>query len=196
MSKITLICASCVDQNVDAVVNAANRNLQEGDGVCGAIFEKAGALELEKACCGFATPLPDGSAVVTPAFGISNTEYIIHAVGPDFGETPDAFDKLFDAYYHSLLLLRKLDKHSISFPLISAGIYAGDLENPVAESVKQCCLAYKKFTENFPDYFVDLKLCVYTASKMSEAKLIFDRMTRKDFDIENKDRYQYCCRKR
>ena len=60
--------------------------------------------------------------------------------------------------------------HSISFPLISSSIFGGDLPNPVAESTKQCLRAYKKFTEDYPEYDVDVKLCAYTASEMREAQ--------------------------
>ena len=39
MSCLELIQGSCADQNVDAVVNAANRNLSAGGGICGVIFK-------------------------------------------------------------------------------------------------------------------------------------------------------------
>jgi O-acetyl-ADP-ribose deacetylase (regulator of RNase III) len=42
MSKIELINASCADQEVDVVVNAANDGLWAGGGICGVIFRKAG----------------------------------------------------------------------------------------------------------------------------------------------------------
>ena len=48
MSKIELINGSCADQKVDAVVNAANRNLWSGGGICGVIFKKAGYEELNE----------------------------------------------------------------------------------------------------------------------------------------------------
>ena len=44
MSNIVLIHASCADQKVDAVVNAANRYLMAGGGICGVIFKKAGVV--------------------------------------------------------------------------------------------------------------------------------------------------------
>ena len=46
MSKLELIRASCILQNVDAIVNASNRYLLSGGGVCGAIFSEAGYKEL------------------------------------------------------------------------------------------------------------------------------------------------------
>jgi O-acetyl-ADP-ribose deacetylase (regulator of RNase III) len=66
------------------------------------------------------------------------------------------------------------DLHSISFPLISSGIFGGSLSNPVAESTKQCCRAYKKFTLDYPEYQVDVILCAFSASEMVEAQKVFD----------------------
>ena len=169
MSKIEIIRGSCADQTVDAVVNAANGGLWAGGGICGVIFRKAGMTELTEACRKHKTPLNDGEAVITPAFKIENAKVIIHAVGPDFARTPKAFDKLFDAYYNSLKVLMDNGYHSISFPLISSGIFGGGLDNPVAESTKQCLRAYKKFVSDYPNYDVDVKLCAFTASEMQEA---------------------------
>ena len=176
MSKFTLLNASCADQTVDAVVNAANSGLWAGGGICGVIFKKAGMSALTAACNKYKTPLKDGSAVITPAFNMTNAKYIIHAVGPDFGRTPTAFKELFDAYYNSLYVLMDNGLHSISFPLISSGIFGGSLDNPVAESTKQCCRAYKKFVADYPNYDVDVKLCAFSAKEMQEAKTIIAHM--------------------
>ena len=173
MSKIELINASCADQEVDVVVNAANTGLWEGGGICGVIFKKAGSTELANACRKYKTPLNDGDAVITPAFNMKNAKAIIHAVGPDFSVTPTAFKELFNAYYNSLKVLMENGYHSISLPLISSGIFGGSLENPVAESTKQCLRAYKKYTEDYPEYDVDVKLCAYTASEMQKAQQEF-----------------------
>lgn len=176
MSSITLINASCADQTVDAVVNAANDGLWAGGGICGVIFKKAGMAALTAACAKYKTPLKDGSAVITPAFQMRNAKYIIHAVGPDFSRTPKAFKELFDAYYNSLYVLMDNGLHSISFPLISSGIFGGSLSNPAAESTKQCCRAYNKFIADYPDYPVDVKLCAFSALEMQNAKAMFDSM--------------------
>lgn len=176
MSSLILMNGSCADQSVDAVVNAANNRLWAGGGICGVIFRKAGMNALTAACSKHKTPLNDGEAVITPAFHMTNAKHIIHAVGPDFSRTPSAFKELFDAYYNSLVVLMNNNLHSISFPLISAGIFGGSLSNPVAESTKQCCRAYKKFTEDYPDYTVNVILCAFSSNEMVEAQKIFDSM--------------------
>ena len=176
MSKIELINGSCADQEVDAIVNAANRNLWSGGGICGVIFSKAGYQELNDACDKIKTPLKDGEAVITPAFNIKNTKYIIHAVGPDFGHTPNAFKELYEAYYNSLVLLKDNNLHSISFPLISSGIFGGNLDSPVRESTKQCIRAYNKFIEDYNDYDINVILCAFTFNEYSEAKEEFIRL--------------------
>lgn len=170
MSKIELINGSCADQNADIVVNAANSGLWAGGGICGVIFKKAGMAELTAACNKYKTPLKDGSAVITPAFNLTNAKAIIHAVGPNFSVKPKAFKELFDAYYNSLKVMMDNGYHSISFPLISSGIFGGSLANPVAESTKQCLKAYKSFTTDYPHYDIDVKLCAYGQQEMQKAK--------------------------
>ncbi|MCR5283156.1 MAG: macro domain-containing protein [Lachnospiraceae bacterium] len=157
-------------------MNAANSGLWAGGGICGVIFQKAGRRELTEACEKYDTPLQDGDAVITPAFHMQNARAIIHAVGPNFAVTPTAFEKLFDAYYNSLKVLKQNGYHSISFPLISSGIFGGNLENPVAESTKQCIRAYQSFVEQYPDYEIDVKLCAFGFSEMEEAKKQFDTL--------------------
>ena len=64
MNKLKLINASCADQTVDVVMNAANDGLWAGGGICGVIFRKAGMAELTEACSKYKTPLNDGDAVI------------------------------------------------------------------------------------------------------------------------------------
>ena len=61
--------------NVDAIVNAANSKLQEGGGVCGAIFRKAGSMELTNACSEIGG-CETGNAVITPGFNLQ-ANYVI-----------------------------------------------------------------------------------------------------------------------
>lgn len=94
MSNLKLIHGSCADQTADVVVNATNSGLWGGGGICGVIFGKCGSKELSQACSKIHTPVKDGNAVITPAFNMKNAKFIIHAVGPDFNNTPKAFLEL------------------------------------------------------------------------------------------------------
>ena len=176
MSNIEIRKISITDLDTDAIVNAANDGLWAGGGICGVIFKKAGMVALTAACAKYKTPLKDGSAVITPAFQMKNARCIIHAVGPNFSVTPKAFKELFDAYYNSLHVLMDNGMHSISFPLISSGIFGGSLDNPVAESTKQCCRAYTKFIADYPNYDIDVKLCAFSIKEMQEAQKVFSQM--------------------
>lgn len=169
MSRFEIVHGSCADQNVDVVVNAANRDLWEGGGICGVIFAKAGRNELTAACNEYNTPLKDGDAVITPSLNMKNCKAIIHAVGPNFNIKSTAFKELFDAYYNSLVVLMENGYHSISFPLISSGIFGGNLPKPAQESTKQCIRAYSKFINDYPNYDVKVKLCAFTDAELVDA---------------------------
>ena len=86
-----------------------------------------------------------------------------------------AFKELFDAYNNSLSVLKENELHSISFPLISSGIFGGELPDPASESTKQCCRAYNKFTADYPDYEIEVKLCAFTQREMASAQNVFSK---------------------
>ena len=174
MSEIKLINASCADQEVDAIVNAANKYLYSGGGICGEIFRRNGFGPLEEACAKIKTPLNDGDAVITPAFNMPNTKHIIHAVGPNFNNTPNAFSELEKAYYNSLNVLKNNNLHSIAFPLISSGIFGGKLEKPAYESAKRCLDAFNHFTLENKDYNVSVLLCAFSKKEYEETKELFE----------------------
>ena len=85
--KVRLATSDMLKIRVDAIVNAANKELRDGNGICGLIFGAAKTAKqyeaLEKECqhIGFC---PTGSSVVTKAYGLP-ADYIIHAVGPMCG---------------------------------------------------------------------------------------------------------------
>lgn len=171
--SIKLINDSCLNQKVDAIVNAANKHLLAGGGICGAIYKQAGYDELNKSCEKYNTPLNDGDAVITPAFNITNAKYIIHAVGPDFNKSTSNIQNLFKAYYNSLIVLKDNNLHSISFPLISSGIFGGNLENPVETSTRECLNAYNTFINTFKDYNIEVILCAYTKEEYQKSLILF-----------------------
>ena len=107
---------------VDCIVNAANSHLQQGSGVCGAIFRAAGARELQLACNKYGH-CSTGSTVITPGFQLQ-AKYIVHAVGPRWqdGKHGEA-GLLYSAYQTAMKLAYDKGCRSIAFPLISSGVY-------------------------------------------------------------------------
>lgn len=121
-AKLTIALADITTLNVDCIVNAANAQLQQGGGVCGAIFAAAGAKELQKACDHYKS-CPTGEAVLTPGFKLP-AKYIAHAVGPVWkGGNQNEEQLLYNCYQNSMKLACQKGCHSIAFPLISSGIY-------------------------------------------------------------------------
>lgn len=105
---------------VDAVVNAANEELAQGGGVCGAIFAAAGAESLAGECrrigrCGV------GEAVITGGYALP-ARHIIHTVGPVWRGGGHMEEKQLASCYASALRLA-MDRGcaSVAFPLISSG---------------------------------------------------------------------------
>lgn len=107
--------------DVDAIVNAANRELRRGSGVCGAIFAAAGPA-LDDACAavgGCAT----GDAVATPGFDLP-ARWVIHAVGPVWhGGTDGEPDQLASCYRRVVEVAAEVGARSVAIPAISTGIY-------------------------------------------------------------------------
>ena len=62
--KFEIKHCSVLDADADIIVNAANNYLSSGGGVCGAIFAKAGDLELEAECKEYGF-VPTGFAAIT-----------------------------------------------------------------------------------------------------------------------------------
>ncbi|WP_241387177.1 O-acetyl-ADP-ribose deacetylase [Rhodococcus sp. CH91] len=123
---------------VDAIVNAANSSLLGGGGVDGAIH-RAGGPEILAACRELrSTSLPEGlepgHAVATTA-GRLPARWVIHTVGPVFSPREDRSRVLRSAYRNSMLTAQELGVRTVSFPLISAGIYGWPLDDAAKHAV-------------------------------------------------------------
>lgn len=111
--------------DVDAVVNAANAQLQIGGGVAGAVHRAAGP-QLEQATQPLA-PIRPGDAVITDAFNLPN-RYIIHCLGPVYGFDKPADSLLASCYRNALNLTEKHGIESVAFPAISTGAFGFPFE--------------------------------------------------------------------
>ena len=126
---ISVVLGNIVRQpDCDAVVNAANKNLRAGSGVCGAIYDAAGPL-LEPFSMRLA-PIAVGEAVATPAFELG-CRYIIHALGPRYQFDPDPPGNLAMAVRSAILLADENGVKRLAIPAISTGVYGYPPEEAV-----------------------------------------------------------------
>ena len=112
------------NSTADAIVNAANSDLILGAGVAGAIRRKGGPSIQEE--CDRIGSCPVGNAVITSA-GNLQARFVIHAVGPKWGEVHEV-KKLRNAAIKSLQRAEEKELKSIAFPAISTGIFGFPLK--------------------------------------------------------------------
>jgi O-acetyl-ADP-ribose deacetylase (regulator of RNase III) len=125
--RVLVVVGDITQQKVTAIVNAANSTLLGGGGVDGAIHRVGGHQILEECKhirkTTYANGLPTGEAVITTG-GDLPAQYVIHTVGPIYGEnTAHEAELLAACYQNSLLLASKYRLDSIAFPSISTGAY-------------------------------------------------------------------------
>jgi O-acetyl-ADP-ribose deacetylase (regulator of RNase III) len=149
----TIIRADITTLKVDAIVNAANTDLAQGGGVCGAIFKAAGARELQAACDKLA-PIKTGEAVITPGFALP-AKFVIHSAGPVYRDGKHGEEALLRAAYTNALK-RAVENgcESVAFPLISSGIYG----YPKGEALRVATAAIRDFIS---EHDIDVSLVVF-----------------------------------
>ena len=126
--RVTVIVGDITKQDVEAIVNAANSSLLGGGGVDGAIHRAGGPAILEECRdirrTRFPQGLPSGEAVITTG-GNLKALYVIHTVGPIWGEQRgQEAELLANCYHNSLTLAVEKNLSSVAFPSISTGVYA------------------------------------------------------------------------
>ncbi|WP_017540284.1 O-acetyl-ADP-ribose deacetylase [Nocardiopsis halophila] len=129
---IELVQGDITEQEVDAVVNAANSSLLGGGGVDGAIHRRGGP-EILAECrrlreTRYGEGLPAGQAVATTA-GRLTARWVVHTVGPVYSASEDRSDVLASCYARSLQVADELGARTVAFPAVSTGVYRWPIED-------------------------------------------------------------------
>jgi O-acetyl-ADP-ribose deacetylase (regulator of RNase III) len=149
--------------DVAAVVNAANAELRSGGGVAGAIHRAAGpGLEEEARPL---APIEPGEAVITGGHDLPN-RHVIHTLGPVYGQDRPEAELLANCYRNSLARAEENGIDSIAFPAISTGVFG----YPVEEAAE-----------------VALQTVVEEAERLEHVRLIrFVLYGEKDYEVHEK----------
>jgi O-acetyl-ADP-ribose deacetylase (regulator of RNase III) len=136
--RVTVTVGDITKQDAEAIVNAANSSLLGGGGVDGAIHRAGGPAILEECReirrTRFPQGLPTGEAVVTTGGNLAAL-YVIHTVGPIYGEhSGREAELLANCYYNSLAMAVEKNVTSIAIPSIATGVYGYPRDEAAAVS--------------------------------------------------------------
>jgi O-acetyl-ADP-ribose deacetylase (regulator of RNase III) len=134
---ISIVRGDIVEQDVDAVVNAANSGLRGGGGVDGAILRAGGPVQRQarRELADRIGSLPTGQAAWTVA-GTMPARWVIHVVGPVHSRHEDRTPLLASCYREALRVADELGARSVAFPAVSAGIYGWPIDQAADVAVQ------------------------------------------------------------
>lgn len=120
-ARVEVLVGDIVQQpDLDAIVNAANAQLQTGGGVAGAIHRAAGPGLAEE--CRPMAPIAPGECVISGGHDLPNP-HVLHCLGPVYGQDEPAEELLASCYREALRLADEQGLRSVGFPAISTGAF-------------------------------------------------------------------------
>ena len=131
MGKLYLTCGDFIlnSKNMDAIVNAQNKYMQNGSGICGAIYRASGIELLEYCQKNYKEYMVNGEVRITPGFNLPMD--IIHVLAPRFYEETNPINSLMDCYNNVLLSIKDKGYKKVLFPSLGTGIHGYKHEDVV-----------------------------------------------------------------
>ena len=147
---ILLMKGDLTEMDTDAIVNAANNDLQLGGGVAGAIRRKGGDIIQEE--CNSIGSIPVGGAAITSG-GNLKARYVIHAASMQLGGQTTAH-ALRSSTAHSLRIAAQKSLKTIAFPAVGTGIAGFPMEECAEIMLAEAADHLKRGTSLEKIYFV------------------------------------------
>jgi O-acetyl-ADP-ribose deacetylase (regulator of RNase III) len=165
--KIIIVQGDLTEMDVDAIVNAANNDLQLGGGVAGAIRRKGGPTIQQE--CDAIGSIPIGSAAITGG-GSLKARHVIHAASMQLGGGTTA-PALRGATLFSLRIAAERGLKSIAFPAVGTGIAGFPLRECAEIMLREAAIHLQGKTSLEKIYFV-----LFDAQATGEFKKVWQEL--------------------
>ena len=155
MTRLLVIKGDITEQEVDAIVNPANKWLGKGGGVTGTIHRKAGLDFTEE--CALVGRCETGQVKLTKGHNLS-AKYVIHTVGPEYGyENGNEAEILKQCYKNVLHLAKETNFKTIAFPSVGTGHF----RYPTEEATNIAINVVKDFISEI-NHFEEIRFVVFS----------------------------------
>ena len=156
MGQLVLVSGDIIEnsKNIEVIVNSANRYMDYGGGVCGAIYDKAGKEKLESYCHNkWIKAMKINEIRVTPGFNLKKE--IIHIYVPRYYEEKNPIGKLKESYIKLFDIIVKEKYNSVITTSLGTGFHFyphEEIAEMVIDLLKDFCKNNKtKIILDLPD---------------------------------------------
>ncbi len=142
MGKLFLLTGDYMlnSKSKDAIVNAANKYMEHGGGICGVIYSNAGPELISYCKNNYSSNMVTGEVRITPGFNIGMD--IIHVLAPVYYEVKDPINELLKGYNNMLDEILKHNYKNVLVCSLGTGVFGynhDDVAKPLIELLNDFC---------------------------------------------------------